>query len=317
MLTHRASRWGNIGFRRGCRVTQIMLAADEERVCGVAYVQPDGIPATVSADLVVDASGRSDLTMACQAAIGMPPPRLSVIGVDIGYATGVFDIPHTANIDFVGMVTHAAAPESSRAGYMLQIGDERWQVLLMGRDDERPPGEIDGFLGFARSLATPTIGDMLRNTRLVDDIARFRIRESVWRHYDPANLPAGLLPIGDSLCRFNPIYGQGMSVAAQEAVLLRELLMSRVDAPSDDFVGEFLTRAQPLIEVPWQMSAIPDLAYPQTIGERPDDLDEQLAGLYATLQQAMSDPEAHRALVEARHLVPPGSLARRQRLELI
>ncbi len=72
----------------------------------------------------------------------------------------------------------------------------------------------------------------------------------------------GLIPIGDAICRFNPVYGQGMSVAAREALLLHRLLGLRAEAPGAALQGlgcAFLADARRLIETPWLMSAVPDL----------------------------------------------------------
>jgi len=109
-------------------------------------------------------------------------------------------------------------------------------------------------------------------------IARFKFRESVWRHYGkPGCLPQGLLPIGDAVSRFNPVYGQGMTVALQEAVL-REVLAehSQRPAPLASLVEDFLVHAESVIATPWSVSSVPDFLYPQTRGERPANLAEQL-----------------------------------------
>ena len=86
-----------------------------------------------------------------------------------------------------------------------------------------PPGDAEGFLTYAKALRTPTIYNAISRAKRLDGVARYGFpaeRTASFR----ANLPHGLLPIGDAICRFNPVYGQGMSVAALEACLLQRLL---------------------------------------------------------------------------------------------
>lgn len=84
-----------------------------------------------------------------------------------------------------------------------------------------------------------------------------------------------MLPFGDSICRFNPVYGQGMSVAAQEARLLHEVLQRHAGEP-EPLAGAFFAEAATLIETPWALAATPDLAHPKAEGQRPEDLDQAL-----------------------------------------
>lgn len=321
VLFRRVAALGNVDVRPGSRVAGIRTTPDGSpygwRVTGVRYEGADGGLRELGADLVVDASGRAVLTTACLEAAGREPPRQTVIGVDMGYSTGVFFIPDSAGLDFVAAATLPQAPDDSRAGYMLRIGEGLWQVSLAGRGDERPPGDVEAFLAFASSLSTQTIANALEYAGLPDEIARFGLRASVRRHFDGTSLPHGLLAIGDALCRFNPIYGQGMSVAAQEARLLRDILARRAGTPAPlmGLAREFLAGADALIAAAWEFSAIPDYAYPQTEGERPADLEEKLRLQGEMFGRAMDDPEAHRALMERMHLLAPPAPAEARRVK--
>jgi 2-polyprenyl-6-methoxyphenol hydroxylase-like FAD-dependent oxidoreductase len=119
-------------------------------------------------------------------------------------------------------------------------------------------------VAFARQLRTPTIYDAIKDAKRLSEIARFRFPESRYRHYDRlANFPRGLLPIGDAICRFNPIYGRGMSVAAQQAHALARLLTVRA-AEADPLEG-----LAPAFLAQGANAAIPDFVYPDTRGARP------------------------------------------------
>src|SRR6185369_4321496 len=100
----------------------------------------------------------------------------------------------------------------------------------------------------------PTVYNAIKDAKRLGDVVRFRFPESTYRHFDRLEtFPHGLLVIGDAICRFNPVYGQGMSVAAQEARALGRLLSARATEadPLAGLAGPFFAEAAALIETPW------------------------------------------------------------------
>jgi hypothetical protein len=74
--------------------------------------------------------------------------------------------------------------------------------------------------------------------------------------------PDRLLCLGDVVCALNPVYGQGMTVAATEAMILNDLLDRR--RRSGDLSGlarKFQRRAARIIRQPWLMATSADLAW--------------------------------------------------------
>jgi 2-polyprenyl-6-methoxyphenol hydroxylase-like FAD-dependent oxidoreductase len=169
---------------------------------------------------------------------------------------------------------------------------------------------------FLASFRMPTIHRALRGAKRIGDIARFRMPCSVRCGYDRLDrFPRGLIPLGDSACRFPPIFGQGMSVAAQECCVLAGLIESRrwrID-PLDGLAEAYLQEIQPLLETPWS-HAMSDFAYPETRGERPPDQEQKLRYGRALLQLAAIDPEVDRILSEVRGLLKPFSALREPEL---
>ena len=188
----------------------------------------------------------------------------------------------------------------------------RWSVSLCVNHGEAPPGDIEGFLAFVKSFRMPTIYNAIRNAKRIGDIARFGMPCSVLRAFDRLDrFPRGLVPLGDSVCRFPPVQGQGMSVAAQECCVLASLLESRrghVD-PLDGLAEAFFGGIQPLLEAPWAV-AMNDLVYPQTRGERPPDFERKLQYTRALLRLAAEDAETDRIVFEVRSLLKPQSALR-------
>jgi hypothetical protein len=133
---------------------------------------------------------------------------------------------------------------------------------------------------------------------------------SYWKHFEQLpRLPHGVLPVADSLCRFNPIHGQGMSSAAKQARLLQDVL-GRADGEPDPIAAAqmgFMGEVASVLETPWNMSTSADLAFPGTRGKRPEDFAEDQQFEAALFRAAVADPVVHRAMMEVAQLLQPQS----------
>jgi 2-polyprenyl-6-methoxyphenol hydroxylase-like FAD-dependent oxidoreductase len=306
----------NIEFRPRMRVTELTASPDNRGVAGVRFEDTRGTLRSLAADLVVDASGRASPTLRFLEAISSAKPAQIEIGVDQAYATAIFEMPDDAPADWLGVLHQPTPPGSSRWGLLMPIEGRRWSVSLCVNHGEAPPGDIEGFMAFAKSFRMPTIYNAIRSAKRVGDIARFGMPCSVRRAFDKLDrFPRGLVPLGDSVCRFPPVQGQGMSVAAQECCVLASLLESRRGAidPLGGLAESFFAEIQPLLETPWAV-AMADLVYPQTRGERPPDFEERLQYTRALMRLAAEDAETDRVLFEVRALLRPWSALREPEL---
>ena len=299
----------SIELRTGCQVQGLVTSPDGAAVTGVRYTSPNGTAETVDADLVMDASGRGTPTLEALEAMGRAAPAETTIGVDLGYASAVFEIPDDAPKDWKGAFCLPGAGRASRGSLMLPLEGRRWIATVGGRHGDQPPGDELAFMEYAKALRTQTIYNAIKRAKRLGEIARFRFNESVLRHYQRLeDFPRGVLPIGDAICRFNPIYGQGMSVAAQEAVALRQLLARRV--PLAELAREYFAEVARIVDTPWAQAAIPDFVHPETRGERPADFEQTLKFGMALGKLAASDPAVHRLTSEVQHLLKPRSVYR-------
>jgi 2-polyprenyl-6-methoxyphenol hydroxylase-like FAD-dependent oxidoreductase len=192
-----------------------------------------------------------------------------------------------------------------------------WMVTVAGYHGDVPPGDAEGFLQYARALRTPTIYNAIIRAKRPDGVARYGFPQSVWRHFERFDVfPRGLLPIADAICRFNPIYGQGMSVAALEACLLKRLVERHAQDsnPIARLAPVFFAEAQTLIETPWS-AAVLDFALPQTRGQRPADFETRLRFTHALLRLAAENPAIHKLTAEVQNLLKPLSAYRDPALE--
>ena len=310
-IRRRVERLKNVTFRNGTIALKILGTPDGSSVTGVRYQTAENEPETIAADVVVDASRHGALTLAFLKSAGWPIPMETRMGIDIRYATALYRLAPGATGDFKVIVTFPKAPEEVRFGYLLAVEGGYFQLLLVGRGEDAPPADGDAFLRYARELRTPTIHNALQGAERLSEVARYSFPESKWRHFGKLDRsPCGLLPIGDALCLLNPIYGQGITLACQEASLLLSLLSKHGAGKSSlaKLTREFLTKAEDLLIAPWGISAVPDFIYPQTRGARPKDLQKKLESMGALDLLASRDAHVCQLLAEVRHLLKPMSV---------
>lgn len=235
------------------------LAMDAGRVKGV--ITDDGF---LEADLVIDATGRGSQSPKWLASLGFRVPGEERVEVQLAYTTRYFRRRET---DMNGALFTAvtASPENKGSGVILAQEDGRWVVTLIGRFGVHPQEDLEGFVRYSKSLAAPYIYDAIRNAQPIGNALTTRFPASVRRRYEKlSKFPEGFLTFGDAICSFNPVYGQGMSVAALQALTLREQL-SKGD---DDLARRFYNAAAKVIDVPWNIAVGSDLRMPEVKGTR-------------------------------------------------
>jgi 2-polyprenyl-6-methoxyphenol hydroxylase-like FAD-dependent oxidoreductase len=299
----------NIAIQTRHRATEIIASADTLAVEGVRYDGEDGKSRAIDADFVVDATGRGSLTLQLLEKMGLQRPAETEIGIDQAYSTTIVERPDNCQD---GVMFLPSAPASSRGGFLLPIEKQQWIISVGGNHGDAPPGDWAGFLDFAKSFRTSTIHDALKKARPKTDIARFRLPASLRRHFERLDgFPTGLLAIGDAICRFNPVFGQGMSVAAREAIVLKGLLQG--DVTRDRLAKQFFTEIQSSIEQPWGV-AQSDFVYPATRGVRPPDFEKRMQYNIGLTRLAAQDADVHKLLAEVQHLLKPPAALREPQL---
>jgi flavin-dependent dehydrogenase len=219
---------------------------------------------TVPADLVVDATGRGSKTPQWLEAAGYTPAVEEKVEVGLSYTTRQFHRkPGDMGGDFVAVITPTL--DGKRAGVMLGIEGDRWTATMIGYHGQTSPEDLEGFIAYAKSLAAPYIYDVISRAEPIGEPRSARMPHSLRRRYELlGRFPDGLLVTGDAMCSFNPIYGQGMTVAALEGRALREALAEE----GGDLAERFFQRAAEAIESPWTIAVGNDLRMPETVGPR-------------------------------------------------
>ncbi|QQQ78386.1 hypothetical protein IOD16_07975 [Saccharothrix sp. 6-C] len=274
------------------------------RVVGVKVAR-DGAEEVLAADLVIDAMGRSGRARAWLASLGLPTPAEDRIEVDMMYASRLVrpPVPFPDKLVLVGPVP------GRPTGFAFAAQEHgQWMVTQVGMAGDHPPTDEAGFLAFLERSAPPDVLDAVAASAPLTGIRTHRFPASLRRRYERLRqFPPGLLVFGDAMCSFNPIYGQGMTVAAMESEALRKCLRDG----EADLAGRFFRAAAKIIDPVWQLNALGDLALPEITGHR--SLSTKALNRYvARLQRvATHDPVAATAFIRTIGLLqPPSSILR-------
>lgn len=258
LVRERLASSGNVTFRYGTPVQGIGIEGGR---AGAVLLQEGA----ESADVIVDATGRgSALPRLLADEFGVPPEvRLPV---DLQYASRVYRA-RPGREGWRALLVYHAPPSGRRIGLIFPIEGDRWVVTLGGYLGDHPPPDEAAWMEFARSLDQPTLYEAIRDAEPLSEIRTFRFPYARWTRYDKLRrFPAGLLPIGDSVCSFDPVFGQGMSVAAQGA----RTLAAHLDRdPAASRPLSYLRALARVVFVPWLLLSSEDLRYPSLESDRP------------------------------------------------
>ena len=284
---------------------------DGERVTGVRVLgrRDASVEETLAAELVVDATGRGSRMPTWLGELGYPAPDEERVRVGMSYTSArVRRKPE--HVDGGTVLVVGATPAVARAGAALAVREDEWIVTLIGYLGEKAEPSLDGMRAMARDLVAPDMHALLSDTELVSPISTFTFPASQRRRYERLDRhPEGVIAFGDAICSFNPIFGQGMTVAAHEALALAELLGE--PAGLDRLWRRFYARTRVLVDAPWSIAVGNDLRIPGVEGERPAGaglLDRYLDRVLAVAER---DPAVGTAFLRVTNLLdPPAALFR-------
>ena len=316
-----------VTFREERRVTGLLAGEDGSQVLGVR-IRPrrgdesgeGGAEEELRAALVVDATGRGSRAPRWLEALGYPEPPRSEINAFIGYATRNYRLPADPERDWQGLYIQPKPPKDLRGAVLFRLENDIWICSLGGGGKDYPPTDDAGFLAFARSLRSPVLYEAIEDAEPLGPAIANRSSANVWWHYEKlSRWPDGFIAIGDAVCAFNPVYGQGMSVAAKEAMVLDKLLREyRRRQPSgslDGLAGRFQRQIPRTIQPVWTIATGEDLRTPGVEGGRAGRSAKLLYRYMARVTQlGTEDVFARQTLLEVLNLEQPTALLFHPRL---
>ena len=266
-----------IEFLQASEVKCLLPNEKNTGVAGVSVVSRDRSEMEIvhseqvlSADLVVDASGRGSKTPQWLAMLGYSTPPETVVDPHLGYASRICQLPSDFQADWRALYLQPAPPTIVRGGGLYPLEDNRWIVTLWGNDGDYPPTNEAGFLEFARSLPSRRLYEAIITAKPLSPIYSYRATQNRLRHYEQLdNWPEGLVILGDAVCALNPLYAQGMTVAALGALTLEECLQEqrrrRPDGSLVGLTGRFQKQLARVNAAPWGLTISTDCQYRSTV----------------------------------------------------
>ena len=293
-IRRRLSAYDNVIFLQERQITQLLTTADHSQVTGVRVADRHGDQIQeLSADLVIDTSGRGSKTPEWLVELGYAAPKQSVVNAHLGYATRWYNMPPNVDVDWKVLLVNARPKQGlKRAGAIFQVEGDRWLAILAGTNYDYPPTDETEFMEFAKTLASSKVYEALQHAEPISPVYGYRRTENVRHHYEHlTRFPERLVVMGDAFCAFNPIYGQGMTVAALDAQTLDTLLKER----QGNLTGLPQAAHQRLaqtVENAWLMATGEDLRYPETEGPRPGWMDRVVQRYLDLVMRALPRDEA-------------------------
>jgi 2-polyprenyl-6-methoxyphenol hydroxylase-like FAD-dependent oxidoreductase len=286
-----------------CEVVDLLATEDRSRVIGVRTIRCGTRARIDGVDLVVDAAGRATRSAEWLPGLGYPAAAEDGVDVQLTYVSRHYRRTGRELDGRLGTAS-AAYPGCPYGGFVLAQEGDRFVVSMSGWFGAVPPTDDEGMAAWAERLPAADIAAIVRTAEPLDEPIRGRYPREIRRRYERVDVfPAGYLVVGDAICSFNPFYGQGMTVVALEALLLRRLLADGLDG----LAPRFFAGAADLVETPWSIATGNDFRFPEAKGDRrfrDTELDRYAEQLRARLA---GDPVLATAFMRVTNLVDPPS----------
>ena len=297
-----------VELRTETTAANLIPSKDKSRITGIQIhpTRKRNQLEELRADLIVDASGRGSKTPYWLEEMGYGKPRETNIGLNLSYTTRLYRKPEDIETDWQFLVHYPKIPTGTRLGAIATIEGNLWMVGLQGYFQDQANPEEDEYLEFARSLPRPEIYEALKNASPLSEFRVHKVPSSRWRRYDRIKkFLDGLIVTGDATCSFNPIFAQGMTIAAQDAALLNAALKNEIkknQGLSAGFAKRYQKKQSSLISLPWLMASILDFKYPRTVGKKPPA--HVIFAWYTTqlLELSSTNEKVYHSFLEVMHM---------------
>ncbi|AKG21808.1 FAD-dependent oxidoreductase [Calothrix sp. 336/3] len=256
----------NIQTIENCEVLGLITNSNKSRITGIRYINrsDDNSEIILNGDLIIDASGRRSQTPLWLEEIGYSKAPEERVNIGVSYTTRIYE-RKPEDLQGKLMIAITSCPPLWRGGVMIAQENDRWIVSIGGYLEDYAPTEEEKFLQFAKSLPSSDIYEVIKNARPLSEFLRYKYPYSQRHYYEKLErFPQGYLVFADAICSFNPIYGQGMTVAALEAITLQKCL----ENGTENLYHRFFKDTSKIVDCAWNIVMSNDMRIPQVEGKR-------------------------------------------------
>ncbi|GAA1611845.1 FAD-dependent oxidoreductase [Catellatospora bangladeshensis] len=300
-VRRRVAALPNVELRERHEALGLLASADRSRVTGARVLPAGGTEQHVDADLVIDATGRGNRGPTWLAELGYEKPAEEHVDPVTYYVSRTYR--RTPGQVSATAFVISPSPELPYGSVAVPVEGDRWMITLIGVGrDNVPPADEAAYPEFARQLPGDELFQLVTKAEPIGPALKLRLPVSVRRRYERLDrLPEGLVAVADAICAFNPAYGQGMTVAAAEAMVLRDSLrQGREGLPK-----RFYAAAAKVIDVPWDIAVGADLRYPDVQGARTGKVNFLNAYVGRLHRAAVKSPAVGQAFLSVANLMAP------------
>jgi 2-polyprenyl-6-methoxyphenol hydroxylase-like FAD-dependent oxidoreductase len=303
----------NIEFIERTTVTSLAATRNgHPQITGVHISSLDaGIPSTLEAALIVDASGRNSKAPEWLQELGLEPPEESVVNSFTGYSSRWFALPDSSRWPrdwwWKGIWIDIAVPDYMTAGVLFPVERNRCIVTLAGVAKRYPPSDEDGFMQALSTLRSPILAEAMQLAEPLSPVYCYRAMANRFRHYERwQGRLDGFVALGDSTCVFNPVYGQGMTTGTLSALLLGDCVKKHgITNPALPQV--FFRKQAQKQQDPWMLATGADFRFPGTEGIRPKGAGVIDPYMRTLMTLSANDPVLQRRVGEVINMLKPPS----------
>lgn len=302
-VRERVQALGNVTFLERHDITGLATTQDGARVIGARVQRHDGGEAdrTISADMVVDATGRGSRTPVWLASLGYPRVEEEGTKIGLGYATRHYRL-RSDPFGTDHSIVCVANPALPRGAIFTKTDSGLVELTTYGILGDHPPTDPEGFNAFVKTLAAPEIYEAIVEAEPINDPVLFRFPTTMRRRYERLpRFPEGFVVMGDAVCTPNPVFAQAQTLAALQALALRDRLRRGV-APD---TMEFMREVGRIIDPAWEMTEGINLSFPGVEGPRTRRLKLMHAYMKRVQIAATRDASVTEAFMRSAGLVDP------------
>lgn len=314
LIHRRLLGMSQVHFLEESYVTQLIATPDGTSVTGVEFRQRqetgDAQEQNLVADFVVDASGYSSQASKWLKALGYEAPKETVITADMGYTGRIYEIPTGFQSDWKGVYLQSSPPERTSMAILFPIENNRWILGFCTTLPYRVSKDEAALLDGLQQLPSPMIYNAIKDAKPCTPIRIYHSPGNRLFHYETLKQqPERFVVLGDAVCVFTPIYGQGMSVAALGVKALETCLQNIAQQPSPSLTGLpkiFQKQLAKINAMPWMTATTQDAKYPSVRGiTKAPNLPEKLMGWYINqvIHLTVHDPQTTLSFFEVMHML--------------